>query len=233
MRRAFTLVELLVVIGIVALLIALLLPGLKGAREQARSAQCLSNLRQMTQACHAYIVEHRGRFPLSYWGSDSWDFSRDGTRVVPGLLWRGRAEARIQQCPSFEGASNSPGDPFTGYNYNASFIGAGQYETRRIPATLTQVRSPSRTALFGDGEWSGGANKHMRSPFPSPSDLSTDLRVAGTQGFRHRGGTNVGFVDGHAETLFERHTETLPPLHSRIAPRCGFLSADNSLYDLE
>src|SRR5688500_20156930 len=59
-RRAFTLVELLVVIGIIAVLIGILLPTLTRARESARNAQCLSNLRQLGLGCMMYMKQHNG-----------------------------------------------------------------------------------------------------------------------------------------------------------------------------
>src|SRR5688572_12608266 len=63
-RRAFTLVELLVVISIIALLIALLLPTLSGAREAARSSVCLSNERQLALALSAYSQENKEWWPV-------------------------------------------------------------------------------------------------------------------------------------------------------------------------
>ena len=63
-RAGFTIVELLVVVGVISILIALLLPALSKARELSRRTVCLSNLRQLASAAILYANENKGRFPL-------------------------------------------------------------------------------------------------------------------------------------------------------------------------
>lgn len=239
MRRAFTLVELLVVIGIIALLISILLPALGRAKETAKRIKCLSNLRQMVVSAHLYANEFRGFYPPAQWNDkpgvkQEWDFALENGVIVPGLLWRGRTSMGVQQCPSYDGRSNSPGDPYTGYNYNTSFIGRGYREGP--PAKMTQVRAPVQTIVFGDGQWKLGANKYMRSPRPSPTEDPwawaefSSGKAAGTQGFRHLRYTNAAFCDGHAESIL---TPAFLRTRTDVAKGTGFISEDNSLYDLD
>jgi prepilin-type processing-associated H-X9-DG protein/prepilin-type N-terminal cleavage/methylation domain-containing protein len=242
---AFTLVELLVVIAIIALLVGMLAPSLGAAKEYGRAALCLTNLRQMAVAAQTYAACNRDYYPPAYsyspdWKvSYAWDYvvrkdagSVAGVTVEPGLLWQGEGpDMRIHQCPSFRGASNSPGDPYTGYNYNTSYIGHGQYESIPSPARVEDVKAPGQCALFGDGQYAAGANKFMRAPRSNPGDaqFSDSFRYSGTQGYRHLNRTNVAFCDGHATAWGQRHTANLPD----VIEGTGFLSGDNAMYDTE
>ena len=245
----FTLIEILVVVAIIALLAAILLPSLSHARQATRATICLSNLRQFVMAANVYTYNHKGRYPIAYHFlfqppslsiSYAWDFttiqdwSIGTTTVKPGLLWQGcKTAMEIQQCPSFEGGANWMEDPYTGYNYNTSYIGHGSAESIPEPARVSSVRRPALCAIFGDGQWQGGANKFMRAPFKNPGDESFSGRHAGTQGYRHLGKTKVAFCDGHAQSKLMRYTETYEFDKEKIADGTGFLSPDNSLYDLE
>ena len=65
-RRAFTLVELLVVIGIISILISILLPALNKARKKAQAVQCGSNMRQIYMAALLFSQENKGHLPRCY-----------------------------------------------------------------------------------------------------------------------------------------------------------------------
>ena len=249
MRRAFTLIESLVAIGVIALLLALLLPTLAGARRAGRDAACLSNLRQMSAAALLYADAHRGRLPMAWFVDDAgvtvaWDLTvRDG-RLEPGLLWQGDAPPGVGACPAFAAETGWAGDnwggplddPYVGYNLNASHL-AG--EPGRPPARLSRVAAPSGTAAFGDGQWANGANKFMRAPrHAGTADGPVGFRHAGTQGFRHgRGRTQVGFLDGRAAGVAERGVDfdlyAGPGPPSLVGEGCGFLGEGNAMYDLE
>ncbi len=255
-RHGFTLVELLVVVAIIVVLISVLLPVMGRARGESRRVYCLNNLRQMALAAMNYANDQRDHYPVAFMNMDVstpgkvthryWDFfvtkdwSSGDVSVKPGFLWQGKTIAKVQQCPSFEGSANSPGDRYTGYNYNTSYIG-GQvgfvpemgWEGVVPPARVTDVRRPDQCALFGDGEYASGANKFMRSPWPGLRDPGFFGRSAGTQGFRHLGRTNVAWCDGHADSLKDAYAETDPVEQDNVADGTGFLSPDNRFYALD
>lgn len=262
-RPAFTLIELLVVVAIVAMLVAILIPSLQRAREQTRSVQCLAILQQMGVAANNYCVSYCGRYPPYLFGSPDgvlsygwdvivetrWESGTRRSRVKPGLLWQGMTVKQINKCPCYIGGDNWVAHPYTGYNYNSSYVGFCDYQSELVgwtptgrilavenPARAEQVRRPVDTAMFGDGEYMGGANKFMRAPFKG-RDAGFSGRSAGTQGYRHLEKTNVGFCDGHAQSWAERYAETYAFDKANVQPhgriKTGFLSKDNHLYDLE
>lgn len=237
----FTLIEMIVVVGITSMVAFLTLGAVSSAREAGKRTKCASNLRMMAMAAITYAQEHRGEFP---WGSRRvggktvcWDFvtAADGS-VHPGEMWDGYGISSVMQCPSYlDGNANWKDNPYTGYNYNCSYIGKvyGDSGKRLAPARLAEIKDPGRTALFGDGEYRGGANKFMRAPVRDRENdgSSKSLRLAGTQGFRHQGKTNMAFCDGHVETLTQPYQ--YGGAEGFTDRGCGFISSDNSLYALE
>jgi prepilin-type N-terminal cleavage/methylation domain-containing protein/prepilin-type processing-associated H-X9-DG protein len=273
-RKGFTLIELLVVITVISALMAILLPALSRARQQCRKAYCLNNLRQMVMAAQTYTEMNDGYYPIAYHRRRSdtkdfeyyWDFTKVKDRktkkieIAPGLLWQGQMIEKIQQCPSYAYESEPNDDPYTGYNYNTSYVGHGFFErvspeyrgelktismgnrTLKIvmPIKIGEIRRPDRCILFGDGQYSDGTNKFMRAPESWDGDTDNSLKAAGTQGFRHAGATNIAWADGHISSQKDYFVETISAEKKKLeqhnnsaSVKIGFISKDNSLYDLQ
>lgn len=97
--RAFTLIELLVVIAIIAVLISLLLPAVQSAREAARKAQCLNNLKQIGLGLHNYHEIHN-TFPpgyVSFYRRDSGDEGTAEDDIGPGWGWASQILPQLEQ----------------------------------------------------------------------------------------------------------------------------------------
>jgi prepilin-type N-terminal cleavage/methylation domain-containing protein len=99
-RRAFTLVELLVVIGIIAVLIGVLLPALNRARAAAHTSACLSNLRQMSQAWNIYLANNYTFLPENIWqpsGNNAAEIAWHGYWL--GILSDLKVQSSTLLCP--------------------------------------------------------------------------------------------------------------------------------------
>jgi prepilin-type N-terminal cleavage/methylation domain-containing protein len=107
-KRGFTLVELLVVIGIIALLISILLPALGRAREAAQRTACLSNIRQLGIAMQQYANDNKDFIPIGYMSQKQFSYvvnwnNANGTRVSQmGFLVSGNviSDGKAFYCPS-------------------------------------------------------------------------------------------------------------------------------------
>jgi prepilin-type N-terminal cleavage/methylation domain-containing protein len=121
-RAGFTLVELLVVIGVIAVLIGLLLPALGKSRAAAKSVQCKSNLRQMGVFFQMYVNENRGwLYPVGYDGPDGQPTTL-GTQYAPHLRW-----PVYMNFPELKTAPNPP--PYDPAQYAAANgANAGSHE---------------------------------------------------------------------------------------------------------
>src|SRR5690242_11573182 len=85
----FTLVELLVVVGIIAVLVAILLPSASKAREMAKRTTCLSNLRQLGTAWVAFAADHDGQLVSASTNATGWaDAGNTDTDIIRGQLFK-------------------------------------------------------------------------------------------------------------------------------------------------
>jgi prepilin-type processing-associated H-X9-DG protein len=256
-RRGLTLVEITVALGVTSLMVALSVGGLRAAGDRARSERCRGNLRQISLAAQAYACSHGGHLPpaILYFQRSgglrtlAWDFEQQAGQVRPGSIWKFTDQPQeVQQCPACASASTFGADPFTGYHYNTTYLGAegllpaaGEDGERldgwdRVRAGVGpgQWRRTESVAVFADGGWRGGANKFMRAPSGRvEGDLG--LVYAGAGAFRHGGRCNVAWLDGHVEGAEQPHEgeHATPTLLRSVMdwPSNGFLSPDDSAYD--
>ena len=226
-RSAFTLVELLVVIGIIALLIAILMPALSRAKEQASSLMCLSNLRQIGPAFMMYVNNNKSRFPVAaanrhpsdwiFWedepvGSDP-DRKLDNSMIAPYLGIPVNRE--VLRCPSDDVESRRAGTRYR-FSYSTNYLitrlpymAAGYEDTNSsVPLRITEIVNSSMKILIidesattaDDGCWA------WMSTLGSDQNLISNRHVKRTELPQLRTDPNAGsgnacFADGHAEYI--------------------------------
>ncbi len=229
-RGAFTLIEILVVISVVALLLAILMPALASARLQARGLVCRSNLRQVLTAGIGYATENDGfHVPAA---SDMWDNAGlcrwHGVRgsldepfdPVAGPLSGYLGEGAVKECPArvdfVKGAEWDTNfeQGCGGYGYNMTYIGsrlwqAGGWAMKDAyerTTRMTEVGRPGQTVMFADTAMSNYSGRLIEYSFAEPPFTVYDGRpvtgfyMSPSIHFRHRGTANVGWADGHIET---------------------------------
>ena len=180
--RAFTLVELLVVIGIIAMLISILLPALGRARAQAKSVTCRSNLKQIATAAIMYTHDHK-----IYVGFAP---GIDRKKLLYPYLRQGQSNADIEGSQVWHCPENENIEQECGYGFN----------TKLNWVKITKVRRWSETvAICDSGILDPGVPglSTMCVP-PSQTPGSSSYRPNP----RHPGKTvSVAFVDGHVEPM--------------------------------
>lgn len=229
-KRAFTLIEILVVIAIIAILASMLLPALSKAKEKGRRTHCVNNLRQMALAGQLYADDNEGRFAPTFWvkGSNvnrkAWFNFLQEYQQTTNLL-RCATETRAYQKAYAVYPSEERDRSFA--NYMANFSLGGCDWDNVWPASVwkqlptSSVINPAQTAYMTDG---GSRPLNTRNPeeavtiesvekpgawvLHDPRDsspcngcvISTDPNWGGPL-LRHDGFSNVTFVDTHVETL--------------------------------
>lgn len=171
-RAGFTLVELLSVVAIVGLLAALLLPGVGAARDKARAAVCVSQLRQLSQAALTYLNDH-GAWPG---GTVTGYFLWNGANYVGAghLLSEGRTSlGRLFYCPA-------------GRMFVASAADTG----------LQNLGQPGNMTV-GGYLYRGGNSGLPSRPDSVPVAWLADICFSAGAGRNHAGGLNAAFTDGH------------------------------------
>jgi prepilin-type N-terminal cleavage/methylation domain-containing protein/prepilin-type processing-associated H-X9-DG protein len=195
-RKGFTLVELLVVIGIIAVLIAMLMPALSRARQQAKSVQCQSNLRQVGQAMLIYANNWRGCLFPAYCGYGAMP------AAWPYFIFKpATATPAVMICPA------DIQDPDGGHSYVANnCLNFHQPDPLKLdPIKYTsKVRGRTASDVIVVGEKRSGQTPLVTDYYMDENPLAglNDLdRVV--ESYRHgrQLGSNYLFLDLHVGTL--------------------------------
>lgn len=219
-RDAFTLIELLTVIAVIGILAAILIPVVGSVRESARSAQCVSNLRQIASATLLLTYEDKGRFPGvglipgSGGASASWqDVLNTLAFSKPTLGGRGLVQRYGQElfpgsiyCPSMKewGPSNRVPRAYTRNSYVNEVTSVGTVngiEDYKPGLSINRFADHSRRILFLESE---DSRDTCRQTAPLDQVALGDSAAfppwsgnSGVFAFRHRDRMNVAFMDGH------------------------------------
>ncbi len=180
---AFTLVELLVVIGIIALLIGILLPALNSARTQAKIVTCQSNLRQLSMAAMMYAQEHH-----IYVG---WAPGIDRKMLLYPYLQQGKSNSDVAGSQVWNCPSNALPDEQCGYGFN----------TNLNWVKLARIRQWSHTVAVCDSGIRDGNLATLSTMCSPPGVMGAPGNPAYRPNARHKDKVNVAFTDGHVELL--------------------------------
>jgi type II secretory pathway pseudopilin PulG len=215
-RRAFTLVELLVVIGIIIALVGLILPVFARAREEGKRIQCLSNLRQLTTAWLAYGADNAGYMCSSQpppitspipARTTSWIGAvSDPNRLEHGVLWSYINNEATYRCPDDAVARAS--------SYQINGLLAGTVGNPYPLARLGDISQSDKTFVFIEG---CALNGILVNCFQTEIYPKNAFHVGGWPGQNHssdgnaKAGTGISFADGHAIfwTYVDPRTSTL------------------------
>jgi prepilin-type N-terminal cleavage/methylation domain-containing protein/prepilin-type processing-associated H-X9-DG protein len=217
----FTLTEVLVVIAIIAVLAFVTMTMVKRAMDNARSASCVSNLRDLGAAALNYTSENNGCLPplcqLDYgkaWTAEAanrwWPSFLAGTTDSPGELvyktWR-CPEARDEDFQKM-----SKDLVYSSYVTLKPVITFITPETPRGGMSLALIRYPEKVWMFGDGGRPiAAADSNRYQTVAAIERYSKSWATANRPAFRHKGGKAAHYVacDGHVETLTRKDVENL------------------------